>query len=190
MKATTKLLADAINQAIGPLFRINPDYKTISQAMSLVIARIAQATPDKGMEHAALGSISLDAYEALTQFLNEEESAYEQHEKTIRKGNETLSEMVERNGLAFINGGGGAEGRDEAEELMEQFSSGFIRPELQGENNVGDHPEALSEYRDGEQRLTTKGFEALKKAVISLHSPNPESPGQGESLQEATKEAP
>ena len=94
MKAKTKHLADQITQALGPIFRANPDYKTIIEAIALTVARVAQSTPNKGREYNELDAIVTMALEALTQFLNEEEALLEAKQSTLAKGIDEFTEMA------------------------------------------------------------------------------------------------
>jgi len=121
MKATTRNMAEAITQALGPIFRANPDYKTITEAIALTVARVAQSTQDRGFEVLALDSITKMADEALTQFLNEEEALLEAKAKVLAKGIDGFAEMFgPANGLAAINGGVSPEACAEAEEFAGQ----------------------------------------------------------------------
>ena len=148
MKAKTKHLADQITQALGPIFRETPDYKTISEAISLTVARVAQSTPDKGDEIRQLDKIHDMAFTALEQFLNEEEALLEAKAKVLAKGVDGFAEMYGPvNGLAAINGGVSPEACAEAEEFAGRF-------------------------HDDKGRLTEEGFEQLKKDVIALHTPD------------------
>ena len=161
MKATTRNMAEAITQALGPIFRANPDYKTISEAIALTVARVAQSTPDRGFEVFALDSITKMADEALHQFLNEEEAAYEARQKIISKGLDAFAEMARSdgpvNGLAAINGGVSPEACAEAEEFAGQDHAEVERP-------------ACRRYRDEEGDITPEGHIQLKKDILALHT--------------------
>lgn len=148
-------MAEAISQALGPIFHAQPDYKTITEAIALTVARVAQATQDRGFEHQQLGAITAMASNALTEFLNEEE-AYEARQKIISKGLDGFAEMARSDEgygpaypLAALHGDLGVEARDAAEEFAGRF-------------------------HDEKGRLTEAGFEQLKKDVIALHTPDPE----------------
>ena len=121
MKATTRNMAEAITQALGPVFHANPDYKTITEAIALTVARVAQSTVDRGFEHRELDDIYAMASHALTQFLNEEEALLEAKAKVLVKGVDGFAEMFgPANGLAAINGGVSPEACAEAEEFAGQ----------------------------------------------------------------------
>ena len=127
MKSKTHHMVEAMTAALGPIFHANPDYKTISEAVALVMARVAQSTPNKGDEILELEIITDLAHKALIQFLDEEEAIQEQRSKVLQKGIEAFAEMVPQNGadgprfgLAAINGGMSPEARDEAEEFAGQ----------------------------------------------------------------------
>ena len=79
-------MAEEINLALGPIFYKNPNYHTIRNAMSLVIARIAQATPDKGNEEEELEIIMTVAADALNKFIIEEKLVEETRQKILDKG--------------------------------------------------------------------------------------------------------
>jgi hypothetical protein len=69
MLSSTHRLTEAITTAIGPLFREESDYPTIQQAMGLVIARIAMATPKVTHEHDELEVIYIYGKKALIELL-------------------------------------------------------------------------------------------------------------------------
>jgi len=83
MLASTHKLTEALTAAIAPVLRKHPDYPTITQAIALVVARIAQSTPDKGKEEEQLNAIFDTASDALDQFLQIEANALA--EKTTLK---------------------------------------------------------------------------------------------------------
>jgi len=121
MKSSTHKMAEAITAALGPIFHANPDYKTISEAMALTLARVAQSTPDRGFELFAMDSIHELANRALEQFLNEEEAIQKAKAKILAKGVDGFAEMCGPvNGLAAINGGVSPEACAEAEEFAGQ----------------------------------------------------------------------
>ena len=76
MKAKTHKLVEQILAAIGPVFKQHPEYDTILEAMSLVMARVIQATPEKGNEHLIAEDSSIMVSNALREFLKLEQ-AYE-----------------------------------------------------------------------------------------------------------------
>lgn len=121
MKSATHKMAEAITAALGPVFHSNPDYKTISEAMALTLARVAQATPDRGFELFALDSIHELANKALETFLNEEEAIQEAKAKVLAKGVDGFAEMCgPANGFAALHGDLGVEAREAAETFAGQ----------------------------------------------------------------------
>jgi hypothetical protein len=86
MKAKTHNMVEEITLALGPIFYKNSDYDTIRDAMSLVIARVAQATPEKGYEEEELETIMTVAADALNEFIIEEKLAEEARQKILDKG--------------------------------------------------------------------------------------------------------
>ena len=85
MKNATFKMYEEITEAIGPIFRENPDYETILAAMSLVMARIYQAGP-KGHELRALEHSQSLQGQALDKFLNEEQAIEESKAKVVERG--------------------------------------------------------------------------------------------------------
>ena len=169
MKSKTHHMAEAITAALGPIFHANPDYKTITEAIALTVARVAQSTPDKGNEEEELEIIMQTAANALNVFLNEEEALQEQRTKVLQRGIEAFTEMVPLNGsdgpafgLAAVNGGLSAEARDEAEKFAGQDHSEVERP-------------ACRPYRDEEGDITPEGHIQLKKDILALHTPDEDS---------------
>jgi len=69
MKAKVHKLAETITASLGPIFRENPNYETILQAMSLVMARVIQASPDRGDELLVMEDAYNEIKHALNQFL-------------------------------------------------------------------------------------------------------------------------
>jgi hypothetical protein len=116
MLSKTHKLTEAITNAIGPILRENPDYGAIQQAMGLVLARIAQSTPNAGDEHYELEIVYGYAKQALTEFLRIEAKA-----KLVDEGINGFAAMFEERpdlGLASLNGGMGAEAQAAAEEAQ------------------------------------------------------------------------
>lgn len=151
MKSSTHKMAEAITAALGPIFHANPDYKTISEAMALTLARVAQSTPDRGFELFAMDSIHELANRALEQFLNEEEAIQEAKAKVLAKGVDGFAEMYGPvNGLAAINGGVSPEACAEAEEFAGQdhteasWSNSPIHEEIARFEQ--EHPEVNNGY--------------------------------------------
>lgn len=166
MKSKTHHMAEAITAALGPIFRKTPDYKTITEAIALTVARVAQSTPDKGTETLELEVIHQLASKALEAFLNEEEAIQEQRTKVLQQGIEAFAEMVPLNGddgpafgLAAINGGVSPEACAEAEEFAGQDHAEVERP-------------ACRPYRDEEGDITPEGHIQLKKDILALHTPD------------------
>lgn len=169
-------MAEAINQAIGPIFHANPDYKTICEAIALTVARISQSTPAKGNEYKEMEEIFNLANHALEQFLNEEERQLEAKSKIIQRNIESFSEIVR------------GDGRDESEVTDKKFhENSGLNPKLYGPHNGlaaingGVSPEACAKaqkfaerFYDDKSRLTEEGFEQLKKDIVALHTPDPE----------------
>ena len=173
MKATTRNMAEAITQALGPIFHSNPDYKTICEAMALTMARVAQSTPDKGSEEKELDRMMEMADVALNEFLNEEEALQEAKQSTMAKGIDAFAEMARSHEgygpaypLAALHGDLGVEARDAAEEFAGQDHTEVERP-------------AFQPFHDEKGRLTPAGFEQLKKDVIALHTPDHDQWGDG-----------
>ena len=157
MKATTRNMAEAITAALGPIFQANPDYKTISEAMALTLARVAQATHDRGFELFALDSIHELANRALEQFLDEEQALQEAKAKVLAKGIDGFAEMCgPANGLAAINGGVSPEARAKAEAFAGQ-----------------DHPEVVEDgpWKDDDGELTEAGLAAFEKQLAEMERP-------------------
>lgn len=94
MKSSTHKMAEAITKALGPIFHANPDYKTITEAIALTVARIAQSTPEVGNEENELEVIMQIAADALNIFLNEEKKFQE----NIQRGIDAFTEMVSCDG--------------------------------------------------------------------------------------------
>ena len=166
MKSATHKMSEAITAALGPIFHANPDYKTITEAIALTVARVAQATPDKGFELHELDSIHELANRALETFLNAEEAIQEQRGKVLQKGIEAFSEMVPLDGddgpafgLAALHGDLGVEARDAAEAFAGQDHAEVERP-------------ACRPYRDEDGDITPEGHIQLKKDILALHTPD------------------
>lgn len=120
MLSKTHRLTKAITTALGPLFHQEPDYSTILQAMGLVTARIAMATPDKNKESWQLEVIHEYSKQALSEFLRlEEEQAAKK--TLVDKGIDSFTELFADKpelGVAALNGGMGSEARAAAEEAQ------------------------------------------------------------------------
>jgi hypothetical protein len=85
MKAKTHKLVEQILASLAPIFKAHPDYSTILEAMSLVMARVIQATPDKGNEHLVFEDARFLIQDALEKFvqLEKEYEAQQQAKKKI-----------------------------------------------------------------------------------------------------------
>ena len=70
MLSKTHNLVESMTYALGPLFHEEPNYTTIQQAIGLVIARIAMATPNYGKEFLELSIIHEYSQKALEELLN------------------------------------------------------------------------------------------------------------------------
>lgn len=140
MLSKTHRLVEAMTTALGPLFREQPDYNIIQQAMGLLNARVAQATPETGCETAELAVINEYAKQALKELLKleaEEAAKKAKLEQGITKFSDFAKPTSEQ--LAAINGGMGAEARAEAEKIQEA-----IREEDQNLNNLASLPEGIA----------------------------------------------
>ena len=84
MKAKIKNLTDEILGALAPVFKKHQDYDDIFNAMSLVMARVIQATPDKGTERRLREQSTMLVGDALQQFLALEEQ-YEAEQVAKKK---------------------------------------------------------------------------------------------------------
>ena len=129
MLSATHKLTKAITTALGPLFHEQPDYTTIKQAMGLVIARIAMATPDANKERWQLEVIHEYSKQALSEFLRLEEEQAKQ--KALMEqgigGFAAICGYVDppfnanedpEIGLVALNGGMGSEAQAAAEEAQ------------------------------------------------------------------------
>jgi hypothetical protein len=183
MKSATHKMSEAITAALGPIFHANSDYKTITEAIALTVARVAQATPDKGFELHELDSIHELANKALETFLNEEEALLEAKAKIVAKGVDAFAEMARSDGddvskeefyensglnpkhygpafgLAALHGDLGVEARDAAEAFAGQDHAEVERP-------------ACRPYRDEDGNITPEGHIQLKKDILALHTPD------------------
>lgn len=165
MKSKTHKMVEEITKVLGPIFHANSDYNTIQEAIALVVARVAQSTPNVGNEEEELEVIMEIAANALNQFINEEKSIKEKKFKLIQKGIEGFSEMVSLNGddgpafgLAAVNGGMSPEASDEATDWVdknvnEEATWDYAHPEAEQENtgvgpdgDPGYHPDGHREY--------------------------------------------
>lgn len=76
MKSIIHKLCDEMMQALGPILHTyGDDWENIRVATCLVMARVIQATPHKGLEQSILTQTQEDIANALTQFLQLEEQA-------------------------------------------------------------------------------------------------------------------
>ena len=146
MKAKIHTLVERMTEALGPVFHAHPDYNDILQATCLVMARVLQSTPDRGSELTLCEEAFRITNTALIKFLDAEEAIQERKAKIMAKGIDGFNKLVEpgsaadhpdnsdqpvaktpkhfepSQGLAALNGGMGAEARDEAEKAQERAS--------------------------------------------------------------------
>lgn len=167
MKSKTHALTEQILADLGPIFRDNPHYETILQAMSLVMARVVQSTPDKGKEFGVLDAAHEYMSHALNEYLKIEadlESKREARDKVVSRGLDAFAEFGREpiNGghdnLVAFNGGMGpdaqanaeAEAQQEHPKTPEEFAAqikgvGFRlidAPPRTAEEDLQDHPDA------------------------------------------------
>ena len=160
MKAKIKNLTDDILAALGPIFAKHQDYDDIFNAMCLVMARVVQASPDKGEELL----IMEDAYTATKHALNE----FLKLEKAYEAEKAAKAQVV-------------AEGIDKFAEFG-RTEQPVIEP-----GSAADHPDnpnqnlakTVAPFRDQEGNLTQEGFNQLKDDIIKLHTPDEYTPGEG-----------
>jgi hypothetical protein len=143
MLSKTHRLTEALTTAIGPILREHPDYEIIQQAMGLVIARIAQSTPETGREHDELEVIYQYAKQALTEFLRIEAAKKAKLDEGIN-GFAAMFESNPKTGLAALNGGMGTEARAAAEEAQGKWGNSPIHKAIQ------DFEASQDEYTPGE----------------------------------------
>lgn len=70
-------------QALGPVFHEVRDFETIRLAMAVVMAKVIQATPDRGKEFSIFAQTESDIKDALIQLLEIEESQTSKLAQTI-----------------------------------------------------------------------------------------------------------
>ena len=130
MLSKTHKLTEALTTAIGPVLREHSDYHIIQQAMGLVLARIAQSTPEVGQEHYELEIIYEYAKQALTEFLRIEAAKKAKLDEGIN-GFARMFETDPAAGLVALNGGMGTEAQAAAEEAQEYWSESPIHQAVQ-----------------------------------------------------------
>lgn len=86
MQAKVKTTVDSIMLAIGPIFHDVKDYETIRLAMVVVMSKVIQATPYRGMEMQVFDATSTDILHALEQLLKIEEAERAKLKSTIAAG--------------------------------------------------------------------------------------------------------
>ena len=97
MLSKTHNLVESMTYALGPLFHEEPDYTTIQQAIGLVIARIAMATPNRGKEFLELSIIHEYSQKALEELLNiEKEQAAKKN--LVEQGISRFTELIAEGG--------------------------------------------------------------------------------------------
>lgn len=86
MLAKTHTLTETITKTLGPVFYANPDYQTILDAMTLVMARVIQSTPNKGKEQAILNHVKENLTVALKQYIEIEERQNQTQKEVVAEG--------------------------------------------------------------------------------------------------------
>ena len=129
MLSKTHNLVESMTYALGPLFHEEPNYTTIQQAMGLVIARIAMATPNYGKEFLELSIIHEYSKKALEELLNIEKEQAAQ-KTLVEQGIGKFAAICgyvdppfnanedPEIGLVALNGGMGSEAQVAAEEAQ------------------------------------------------------------------------
>ena len=97
MLSKTHNLVESMTYALGPLFHEEPDYTTIQQAIGLVIARIAMATPNRGKEFLELSIIHEYSQKALEELLNIEAKQAAQ-KALVEQGISRFTELIAEGG--------------------------------------------------------------------------------------------
>jgi hypothetical protein len=143
MKATTRNMAEAITTALGPIFRANPDYTTICQAMALTLARVAQATPKPGNEYHELDAIVCLASQTITQFLDAEQALQEQEAKLMEQGVGAFAEMAR--GVVAVEPGSSADYPDNSDQPVAKTAKPFNSHHTLEAFNGGMGPAAQAE---------------------------------------------
>jgi hypothetical protein len=162
MKAKTHKLVELILAAIGPVFKKHDDYDTIFEAMNLVMARVIQATPDKGKEFELLLESNAMVEHALEQYLKLEETyAAEQEAKKAK-----LKQGVAAFDRFALNGN--------AQPLIEPGSAADY-PDNPNQNIA----KTVAPFRDQAGNLTQEGLKQIKQDVVDLHTPDEYTPGEG-----------
>jgi len=99
MQAKVKTTVDSIMLALGPIFHDVQDYETIRLAMVVVMAKVIQATPYRGMEMQVFDATSTDILHALEQLLKIEEAERAKLKSTIAAGIDAFDSLGESNSI-------------------------------------------------------------------------------------------
>lgn len=164
MLSATHRLTETITNALGPIFRDNPDYPTIVDAMCLVMARVIQASPDKGREFKLLDHVHMQTAHCLEEFIKLEEQLAAQREvrqNVLDKGVDGFAELGRINGARH--------GSEDDVEVVEPKEDGpllepeeeFVVPEntiefpkpkegKTAEEDVRDYPDAMPKWNPDE----------------------------------------
>ena len=177
MKSKTHNLTTLVTAAIGPIFREHSDYNIIVQTMSLVMARIAQSTPDKGEERDVLAMSYATAQDALEKFLLLEEqieAGKAAQKAKLDTGIGDFSQFAagnpgEYDNLVAFNGGMGPGAQAVAEEiagkapydkaLMDDINQVIRAAGGIVEGSAEDHPDNGRSLQDGgDQEAPAEAF--------------------------------
>lgn len=95
-----------MSQALGPVFHLyGDDWENIRVATCLLMARVIQSTPHRGLEQSILAQSQQDIGHALDQFLKLEEEAVKAKEAARDRTHSVLEAGIEGFGaLAPVNG--------------------------------------------------------------------------------------
>jgi len=99
MQSKVKTTVDSIMLALGPIFHEIKDYETIRLAMVVVMSKVIQATPYRGMELQVFDATSNDILLALEQLLKIEEAEKAKLAEKIDRGINGFANLVESNSI-------------------------------------------------------------------------------------------
>ena len=99
MQAKVKTTVDSIMLACGPIFHDVQDYETIRLAMVVVMAKVIQATPERGRELQLFDITSNDILHALEQLLKIEEAERAKLKSTIAAGIDAFDSLGESDSI-------------------------------------------------------------------------------------------
>lgn len=108
MQAKVKTTVDSIMLAIGPIFHDVKDYETIRLAMVVVMSKVIQATPYRGMEMQVFDATSNDILHALEQLLKIEEVERAKLAEKIDRGINGFENLVEAGPVTILSESGPA----------------------------------------------------------------------------------